>query len=340
MRWPRVRFTVRRMMGVILLTALALVVCRFLSELWADFDDTYYFSSRQVERSWDAGPSPEILVDTFAGRICVVQALDENVSVRVLPHVITKESQAAADRVCSAIQLGLTQEAGVIRITAPPPPELPRYRMDVDVELHVPPEARLDLHTRQGEVFVGQTYVGAYLVRSPTIVRSIKARADFNGQDWSHQGDIFVEMARSRNGAPSSPPPLLQLEGVRQIQISAEDAQILARARGGTYVVRHETTTGAIHQTHEVEGKIRFIGTLSEGPSRFWAAHGINLQLPGGGAFGLDAEANRGTVTCTLPLNAGGIIERSRLRGVVGASPKTSVTVKVDDGPIEIQGMH
>jgi len=37
-------------------------------------------------------------------------------------------------------------------------------------------------------------------------------------------------------------------------------------------------------------------------------------------------------------LNAGGILERSRIRGVVGITPKASVRVRVDDGSIEIQG--
>jgi hypothetical protein len=176
------------------------------------------------------------------------------------------------------------------------------------------------------------------LVRSPTIVRSIKANAEFNGQDWSYQGDIFVEIAGRPVGEPSLPPPLLQLEGVRQIQISAENAQVQARARGGTYIVRHESTTGDIHMAHKVEGTIRFVGTLSEGPHTFLATDRVNLQLPAGAALGLDAEVSRGTVTCTLPLNAGGITEHSRLRGVVGATPKASVKVKVDDGSIEIDG--
>src|SRR5262249_6897490 len=156
--------------------------CRFLSEVWADLNDTYYFSSREFERTWDAGPSPEVLVDIFQGRIGVLRAEDDKVTARVCPHVTTKESQAAADRVSSAIHLAISQEAGIIRIRALRPPGLSAYRMDVDVVLRVPRDARLDLHTSQGDIWVGQAYVGAYLVRSPPAIRSIKARADFDGK--------------------------------------------------------------------------------------------------------------------------------------------------------------
>ena len=59
MRLTRVRFTVRRMMFAVLLTALALVACRFLLEVWAAFDDTYYFSSRELTRSGTLARRPE-----------------------------------------------------------------------------------------------------------------------------------------------------------------------------------------------------------------------------------------------------------------------------------------
>ena len=193
MRLTRVRFTVRRMMFAVLLTALALVACRFLLEVWAAFDDTYYFSSRELTRSWDAGPSPGVVADIFKGRISVVQATDDKVTVWVRPLVTTKESQAAANLVSTAIQPTMSRAAGLVRITALRPTGFPHYRMEVDVELHVPCTARLDLHTSNGDIWVGQAYVGAYLVRSPTAIESIKARADFDGEDWTYQGDIFVQ---------------------------------------------------------------------------------------------------------------------------------------------------
>ena len=99
----------------------------------------------------------------------------------------------------------------------------------------MPSEARLDLHTRQGDIWVGQAYVGASQVQSPTAVRSIKARADFDGSDWTYQGDIFVETARKPVGGPVFPVTYLDLEGVRQVEIHSDDALVQARARGGTW---------------------------------------------------------------------------------------------------------
>jgi hypothetical protein len=324
------------MMLAILLTAVALGVFRFLSELWAALDDTYYFSAREIKNFYDAGTSPQVFVDIFTGRISVVQATDDKVAVMVRPRVTTKESQAAAGNACFAIRPTISQEAGVIRITATRPPGFPRCRIDVDVELRVPYTASLDLHTRHGDIWVGQAYVGAYLVRSPTAIRSIKARADFDGQDWTYQGDIFVETAKMPVGQPMYRATTLELDGVRNIEISASDALVQARAHGGTFTVGHQTTVGRVYSDHKVKGTIGFVGTLSEGSHSFWGADGVSVRLPAGSAFALDAEAQGGSVANTLPMTAGGVIDGSRLRGVVGANPKASVKVRVDDGSIEI----
>jgi hypothetical protein len=91
-----------------------------------------------------------------------------------------------------------------------------------------------------------------------------------------------------------------------------------------------------VYSDHKVKGTIGFVGTLSEGSHSFWGADGVSLRVPAGSAFGLDAEAHGGSVTNTLPTSAGGIIEGSRIRGVVGSTPKASVKVRVDDGSIEI----
>jgi hypothetical protein len=337
MRLPRVRFTVRRMMIVVSLAALALVACRFLSEVWAAIDDTRYMSFREFEKSWDVGPSPKVVVDIFTGRINVVQASDDKVTAKVSLHALRKMSQDAADRACASIRLAMSCEEGTVRITALVPPEFSVFVTGADVLLYVPRGVRLDLYTRHGDIKVGQAVVGASLVRSPPAVRSIKARADFNARDWTYQGDIFVETSRMAVEEPTSPETDLQLDGVRQVEIHAEDATVQARARGGTFVVEYETTAEKMYAEHKVEGSITFEGSLFERPHSFWAADRVKVCVPAEATFGLDAEASKGSVTSAFPVNVGGIIERSKIRGIIGATSRTSVRARVDAGSIEIE---
>ena len=327
------------MLLAVLLAALAMGACRFLWELRASINDTVYFSFREYEKSWDAGPSPDILVDIFTGRINVGRATDSKVTVRVRSFAGTKESQAAADRACAAVRVEMTQHEGTIRIVALRPPSFSIYRIETDVELCVPCGARLDLHTRRGDIRVGEVYNGAYPVHSPPAVRSIKARADFDGKDWSYQGDIFVETATESEAGPEAPETDLQLEGVRQVEVHAENATIHARARGGTFVVEHETRTGKLYSEHKSEGSVTFVGTLSEGHHSFWAADRVDLRLSAGATFDLDAEASGGSVTVSsaFPIKAGGLIERSRVQGVIGATPRTWVRVRADERSIRIE---
>jgi hypothetical protein len=328
----------RHMLLAVFLAALALGAYRFLSEFLAALNDTPYVSSKEYAKSWYAGPSPEVVVDVFAGNIYVVQATDGNVTARVRPSAVTNESQTVADGACAAIRLEMTQgKEGTIRITALVPPAFSLCRREADVVLHVPQGVRLDLHTRRGDIRVGEAYVGANLVRSPPAVRSIKARADFDGKDWSYHGDIFVETAKIPAGDPRTPKTDLQLEGVQQIEIHADEATVQARARGGAFVIEHETATGKLYSEEKVEGSITFVGTLSEGHHSFWAADRADLRLPAGATFDLDAEASGGAVTSGFPVKAGGVIGRSRLQGIVGASPRTLVRVRVDKGRIRIE---
>ena len=338
MRWIlAVRFGLRQMMFAIVLVALGMACCRLLCGLWYAINDTHYFSCKEYVRSWDAGCSPEVVIDSFTGRIDVVQATDSRVKARLRLFAATKESQAAADRAVAAIILDMTHEGGNVRISARRPANLSKYRSNADVVLHVPPGACLDLHTACGDISVGRAHVGTTLVRSPPAVRSLKARADFDGEDWSYHGDIFVETATmcARGSAPCTTD--LQLEAVRKIDVYADNAGVQARARGGTYLVSHDTAAGTVGAEEIVEGSIDFVGTLSEGHHSFWAADRTVLRLPPNASYDLNAQVNGGAITTGFPVKAGGGIQSARLHQVVGTAPRTFVRLRVDRGSISVQ---
>ena len=203
MRLPRMRFTVRRLMIAVAFAGVAiwgmLVVVRSI------LDDTYYMARRHVTKAWEVGPSPRVEVNLCEGYITVVQSTDGRVSATISPFAVTKISQAAADAALDDIAITARQQGDTIRIETTKAPRFPMSQLKADIELRIPPDARLDLTTGHGYIYIGKAYRGPYgacLVSSPVALRSVKARDN---------GDVYTGIEAAIASRAPLPPAELDL---------------------------------------------------------------------------------------------------------------------------------
>jgi hypothetical protein len=105
------------------------------------------YARRQDRRDIPVTSPPTIVVDTFNGRISAIAAGSDVVEVRVNSRG-SGSDQAEADRDLAQVVVDITQVGDRVTITAhrrDAPPAL--GDSGADVELYVPPDARLELRT-------------------------------------------------------------------------------------------------------------------------------------------------------------------------------------------------
>jgi len=128
----------------------------------------------------------------------------------------------------------------------------------------------------------------------------------------------------------------LELEAVGRIKIRSEHATVDAKALGAIFEIETDTTNGPVHSSERIRGLITFEGSLAGGSHSLWATGPVSLRLPADAAFKLDAVTN-GSVTSSLKVTASGPTNPSRLVGMVGVTPRSSIHVRARDGPITIE---
>jgi hypothetical protein len=168
-------------------------------------DDTHYVARRHVTKAWKVGPSPSVEVSLCEGYITVVQSTDGRVSATLSPFAVTKVSEAAANAALDDIAITATQQGDTIRISTITAPRFPMSQLKADIELRIPPDARLDLTTGHGYIYIGKAYRGPYganLVSSPVALRSVKAR---------DHGDVYTGIEAEIASRPPLPPAELDL---------------------------------------------------------------------------------------------------------------------------------
>jgi hypothetical protein len=156
-RYPRVRFTIRRMMIAVAIMAVGLSVFPFLVDLLSD-DGPFHALNRMV-RSWDCGPASSVTVDVFEGSICVSPSTDGKVTAEIMSVSVTSRSQWSADRALGTIDVTTSQRGNSIEIVAKGASVEPSWRgyitNNVHVDLHVPDGVRLDLRVGKGQIDAG-----------------------------------------------------------------------------------------------------------------------------------------------------------------------------------------
>jgi hypothetical protein len=158
------------------------------------FDEPMYRASVTLEKEWDVGSSPQLVVDLFGGPIFVHPGPLGKVGASLSIGRVSKVSQDVADRaVRTAPGVSMTQEGDSIRIT-----ELNGNAAMCSLHLSVPAGIRLDLHAGAGDIYVGPSPRESAL--TTVTVAGLKARQDSVGVltvnvsgAWSHSPALDLE---------------------------------------------------------------------------------------------------------------------------------------------------
>lgn len=95
---------------------------------------------------------------------------------------------------------------------------------------------------------------------------------------------------------------------------------------------------GAIVDARTSNGQIDFRGSLAEGSHDFRTSNGrIEITLPSGAQFRIDASTSNGDVSTEFPVSRSGSSRDEELHGVVGENPDVSITATTSNGDIDIR---
>lgn len=321
------RFTLRRIMIVAAVTFVPVVpiwlyiITHPLEKL---FGNTYYGATNSVTKIWDAGPTPKIDVDLYAGYISVVQSTDGRAAAVITTAAIFKNAQSGADAAVAGIVLTTDHEGDTIRIRATNPRNLHAFNLQTDVALRVPSRADLDLLTGEGYVHIGQRLgggrYGSEWVSSPVALKSVKAR------DLGH---VFTGMEAEILSEPSSPETVLDLESRRgSIRIKGNNLLVNAKADGG----------GIEFIGRPAPGRHSFAaGPFADHADGGWRlATGIRLIVPADMAFKVDDLSASGQVGRRFTFTSDTPRKPGVLADAVGADPNVRIDLRSDNGPIGI----
>jgi DUF4097 and DUF4098 domain-containing protein YvlB len=128
--------------------------------------------------------------------------------------------------------------------------------------------------------------------------------------------------------------------------VSARTSNGRVTVEGGRGALSLATSNGAVEAGGEAvvlsaessNGSVRFSGSLADGAHSATTSNGsIEVALPAGARFTLDAKTSNGKVVCDFPLSPGGEAGRTSLRGTVGADPRSRLTLETSNGSIEVR---
>ena len=336
------RFTTRWLMIVVAVVAVLLSGFKLLA--WVLFVireaiDEPFGAQSVVTRTWDLGPTPDVTVDCFEGMIQVFPSTDGRVSAKVTSFVLAEDFRSAAEAGLRSIDVQLDQRGDGLRIVARGASE-PDIRKQAHVELHVPPNVRLDLRTGRGSIWVGWSWSVANnaIVAVPITTASVRARNDSPYRFLESQGDIRIatRAPRARDGTPT--PTRLQLDAPGRIEVTADLATVEARAWHGTEPPDPTLPPGAVRASEDgQEGSIRFEGTFGEGAHSLHAAHRVEVHLAALAEVEVVAVARNGAITSThLPQHIQPLDGVARWTGAIGDHLGAKLRLRTDDGPILI----
>jgi hypothetical protein len=336
----RLRFTVRRMLAAVAISAMLLFIYRSCPSLDQIFNDGPFNAIATIKKDWDLGPSPTVMVDVFEGTIQVYPSDDGKVHAEVATVGQTKVDQATSEVALKEIDLSLDQRGDSLRIVARGASGYSWgnwIRKEAHLDLHVPPNVRLDLRTGRGEIRVGRDYVKNVLIHRPISAVSVRARNDSKYRLGYAEGNIIVETTAPPGESGAAPiPTRLQLDAVGQIEIRSVDAIVEARAWHGE--VPKNWNSADYEQYEKEEGSIRFEGRLASGIHSFRAAHRIEMILSPEAAFRVDAEATGDAILGDLlPKPVEPREGRALWKETIGPEPRGLLRLRTDQGAITLK---
>lgn len=260
------------------------------------------YARRQERRDIPVSSTPTVVVDTFNGRISAIAAGSDVVEIRVNSRG-SGSDQAEAERDLARVAVEITQVGDRVTITArrtdsPPAPG----DSGADVELYVPPDARLELRT-SNERIEATNVTGAVIARTSNGAIITRGGDDLdldtsNGNvsvNGAH-GDLVV---RTSNGG-------LDINSARDVSVTAETSN----------------------------APLTFSGTLAPGSHSLATSNAnVSLTLPGDAAFTIAGSTSNGSVRTDFPRL---VIEDTTIRGTTGVSSVTVIHATTSNGDLAV----
>lgn len=116
------------------------------------------------------------------------------------------------------------------------------------------------------------------------------------------------------------------------VDVAGANGQIVVDTSNGPVTVIGQATRADVHTSN---GALVFAGSIGPGTHRFDTSNGpLEIRLPSGAAFAIDAATASGTITTEFPV-VGEHGERE-LRGTVGGSDACSILARTSNGPLTL----
>jgi DUF4097 and DUF4098 domain-containing protein YvlB len=263
-----------------------------------------------IVKSFKTKAAPQLIVQTFNGRVVVTTGAANTVEAKVVKSV-QAASKEDAEKDLKNVDVQITQQGDTIRITAKQAQALPRINRGAAVEVKVPEGASLDLRNSNGRV----------TVRGPI---GDVAAVSSNGPIEVKGGSKGTLNLKTKNG---------------RITVEGGTGKIDLHTRNGRITIQAAKATVTAHTTN---GSIRFTGSLADGKHSFDTTNGnLTLTLPAATQFHLDAQTSNGKVTTGFsPKQVKGKGKRhgrSRLQATIGDNPAITLKLRTSNGRIEVQ---
>ncbi len=259
----------------------------------------------QWEKTFHLSGKPDLRVDTNDGVI----ELNSSGASEIRARVVTTAWRIASDEVRITRE---SQEGNRVEIEI----RVPRMRWQLfgslhrslRIELTVPREANLDLHTGDGHV-TARGVTGE--IRIDTSDGHVTAD-DLRGSVRIHSGDGHIE----GSGFDGS--------------LDADTGNGHMRVRGRFDALKLHTGDGSLTAEASAGSKMSGEWSLRTGDGS------ITLRLPENFSAEVDARTGDGSISSQLPVTVSGVVNRSTLRGKMNRGGSTLV-LRTGDGSIRIE---
>jgi hypothetical protein len=281
------------LLAAVLVAGLLLVGCTVTGTVYA---------RRQDRRTLEVGLAPLVVVDTFNGRIAAIAGVENQVEVRVNSRG-SGSDQAEADRDLAQVVVDITQVADRITITARRR-DAPVARGDsgADVEVTVPPAARLELRTSNEGI------------EATNVTGSILARTSNGGITTRGGRDLDLDTS---NGA---------------LSVNAPTGRLTVRTSNGGLDINSARDVRVTAETSNAP--LTFSGSLAPGSHSLATSNGnLSLTLPGDSAFTIGGDTSNGGVRTDFPRL---VIEDTSIRGTTGISSVTVIHATTSNGDLAV----
>ncbi len=270
------------------------------------------------ERTLSVSGPVQLNVSTGSGSISIRKGAPGSVRIQARVHAHTRDGDAAA-LVREVEQNPPIRQTGNIIVIGN---EVRRWdRVGISYDLTVPEETRAAAHTGAGGVDVYdvrgpvEASTGSGSIRAENIGGSVQVRTG--------SGNIVVARARGAVAANtgSGSVELSSIEGAAEARtgsgnVSVSGASGAVRAQAGSGRVRVEKATADV-EARSGSGNLTVDGSPKSARWDLETGSGsVEVTLPPGTPFEIDAHTHSGTISTTHPVTVTGTLRRNELRGV------------------------